>query len=311
MIARYLLLLVLATSLLAGCRAPGPGSVSGQIKAIGADGAVKTLAGAQIILRGQRDTFTAVSNDPGESATGTAAYNYKLDKVPAGRYTMAVTPPADAGLQPESDITLEVKADELYPQSVLLLPTGIAKPRPLAPSELNAGETGYVNSQGQRVVYQGGGIDATDIMLMYLLWHNPPMYGYGAPPVIITGGYGSSTPTYRVDPPPTTSSTGGQTITQRAPSVPGQGSTRPSSAPSTGSAPTYRSPSNTGSGSTSGSTSGSSSSSSSSSSGGSTTTTTRPSTGTSSGSQGVTRPSGSTSSSPSRSSSGSSSGGRK
>ena len=247
---RILLVLVLFSGLLAGCREPGPGSVSGQIKALQPDGSVRNLAGAQVILRGARDTFTTVSNT-GEASgdEADASYNYRFERVPPGTYTMSVTPPQGSGFQPETDTPpLDVKADELFAQSVLLLPEGMAKPRPLAPSELNPGEVGYVNERGERVVYQGGGFDTTDFLLMYLLLRNPPLFGYGAPPVIVGSPRptGSSAPPYRVEEPPRTSRTG-QTITQRPPAVPGQGATRPGGAPASGSGPTTRPPSNNGS----------------------------------------------------------------
>jgi hypothetical protein len=279
------------------------GSVAGQVKALSADRQVSTLAGAQVILRGSNDTYTAVSTSVPDDATGDAAYNYRFDSVPTGTYTMAVTPPPDSNLQPEDNITLKVESGQLFPQSVMLLANGIQKPRPLAPSELEPGQTGYINDRGERVVYQqGSGFNATDALLLYLLWRNPPSYGYGAPPVIVSnpGGYSTGTAStsgsYRVDPPPTTSRTG-QTVTQRPPSVPGQGSTRPSSSTgatgSTGTGPAYNSD---GSGSSS---SGATTSSGSSSSGGSATNRSS-SSSSSSPSQGVSRPSSSGSSSSSR-----------
>lgn len=217
----------------------GPGQVAGQIKALNADRTVYTLAGAQVILRGASDTYTTVSTEVPEGAEGTDAYNYRFDNVPPGRYTMAVTPPNGSGLQPEGEITLNVEAGELFPQSVMLLAEGVQKPRPLSPSEMNPGEVGYLNERGERVVYQqGSGFGLDDALLMYLLFRNPPGFGYGAPPII----YSPSRPgsTYRWDTPPSRTSTGGR-VTSRPPSVPGQGSTRPSSGGATGSGPTYRS----------------------------------------------------------------------
>jgi hypothetical protein len=297
------------------------GSVAGQVKALGADRQVSTLPGAQVVLRGPKDTYTAVSTDAPADATGDAAYNYRFENVPPGKYVMSVTPPAGSNLQSEDNINFEVESGQLFPQSVMLLAQGIQKPRPLAPSELEPGQTGYINDKGERVVYQqGSGFDATDALLLYLLWRNPPIYGYGAPPIIVSnpGGFStgtSSSSSYRVEPPPTTSRSG-QAVTQRPPSVPGQGSTRPSSSTgasgSTGVGPTY----NSGSSSTgsSGATTGSDSSSSSSS---GSATNRSGSSSSSSPSQGVSRPSSSSSSSsrpsvssPSRSS-GSSSGGRR
>jgi len=184
------------------------GSVAGQVKALSEDRQVSTLSGAQVILRGVKDTYTTVSSDAPADATGESAYNYRFENVPPGKYTMAVTPPAGSNLQPEDNVTLEVESGELFPQSVMLLAQGIQKPRPLSPSELEPGQTGYINDRGERVTYQqGSGFDATDALLLYLLWRNPPAYGYGAPPVIISSP-GSSTTTsssnYRVDPPPST-----------------------------------------------------------------------------------------------------------
>ena len=225
----------------ASCRASsGPGQVAGQIQALSADRTVYSLAGAQVILRGGENTYTTVSTEVPEGAEGTDAYNYRFDNVPPGRYTMAVTPPADSSLQSEADITLEVESDELFPQSVMLLAEGIQKPRPLSPSELNPGEVGYLNERGESVVYQqGSGLGLDDALLMYLLFRNPPGFGYGAPPIIYSpprpGGSA-----YRWDTPPSRTSTGGR-VTSRPPSVPGQGSTRPSSGAATGAGPTYRS----------------------------------------------------------------------
>ena len=291
-------------------RPAATGTVAGQVKGLNADQTLTSLAGAQMVLRGNGQTYTTTSTDVPANAEGEAAYNYRFENVPAGNYVLAVTPPAGSTYQPEDNLTFKVEGGQLFPQSVMLLAQGIQKPRQLAQNELQPGEAGgYVNSRGERVVYQqGSGFDSSDALLMYLLWRNPPMWGYGAPPVIYapTGG---STSGYRVaDPPSSTRS--GQTITQQRPSTPGQGSTRPSGSTGvTGSGP------NTSSGSTtrpsdalapaqtkpSTSTGGS----------GSTTTTTRPNTP----SQGTTRPSSSTtspsrSSAPSRSS-GSSGGGRR
>lgn len=290
------------------------GSVAGQVKALGTDRAVSTVVGAQLTLNGNGQTFSTTSTNVPADAEGDAAYNYRFENVPPGTYAMSVTPPAGSNLQPEENITFEVKSGQLYPQSVMLLAQGIQKPRVLAANELRPGEGGgYVNERGERVVYQqGGGFDATDALLLYLLWRNPPVWGYGAPPVIISspGGPTGAGSSYRVEQPPSRTS-GGQTIT-RQPSTPGQGSTRPSSGfGATGAGPGYSSgggardtdvaaPSqprpSTGTGS-----------------GSSTQTQTRPSTST--GSQGASRPSSSTSS-PSRStapsrSSGSSGGGRR
>lgn len=275
------------------------GSVAGQVKALSTDRQVSTLAGAQVILRGSKETYTTVSADVAADATGDAAYNYRFENVPPGTYTMAVTPPAGSNLQPESDITLKVESGQMFPQSVMLLAEGLQKPRPLAPSEVEPRQVGYLNERGERVTYQqGSGFDTTDALLLYLLWRNPPTYGYGAPPIIVNspGSTNTSGYNYRADPPPTTTRTG-QTVTQRPPSVPGQGSTRPSSSSSsTGPGPSTSSGSNTSSSSSSSST------------------TTKPSTSSSSNdaatnrssspSQGASRPSSSSSSSsPSRSSS--------
>jgi hypothetical protein len=284
------LLLSLLVGLMPGCGRPsGPGAVSGQIKFLSADNTVRNLPGAQVILRGAQDTYTAVSTN-GEGDNPDASYNYRVDSVPPGRYVMAVTPPAGAGLQPESELNLEVQPNETYAQSVLLLPEGVAKPRPLGPNEVGNGQVGY-SQNGQQRTYSSGGLDLTDVMLMYLLFRNPIGYGYGVPPVIVSNP-GSSNPSgsrYRVDAPPAQTSRG-EPITQAPKGVPGQGSTRPGSAPATGS--------------NSSSPSGSSSSSGSS----------RPSA--SSPSQGVTRPSAPAPSRPSAPSSsgrssGGSSGGRK
>jgi len=132
------------------------GSVAGQVKALAADRQVSTLAGAQVILRGSKETYTTVSSDAPADATGEAAYNYRVENLPAGTYTMAVTPPAGSDLQPEDSITLKIESGQLFPQSVLLLAQGIQKPRPLAPSELEPGQTGYINDRGERVTYQQG-----------------------------------------------------------------------------------------------------------------------------------------------------------
>jgi hypothetical protein len=285
-------------------RSVSNGSVAGQVKGLDADHQVATVPGAQVILRGSKDTYTTVSGDAPADAEGDAAYNYHFENVPPGTYTMAVTPPAGSDYQPESDITVKVESGELYPQSVLLLAQGIQKPRPLAPSEMEPGQVGYINDRGERVVYQqGSGFDATDALLLYLLWRNPPAYGYGAPPIIYNpGGSTTSSSNYRVSPPPSTSRSG-QTVTQRPPSVPGQGSTRPSaSGASSGPGPSVNSGSNSSSSSSS-----------------TTTRPSQPSTSSSSSSsnpsQGATRPSSSSSSSaPSRSpssSSRSSGGGRR
>ena len=302
------------------CGAPTKtGAVAGQVMQMSADRAVTALPGAQLTLRGGGNTYTATSTDVDPNAEGEAAYNYRFEDVPPGNYALSVTPPAGANLQPEADLNLKVESGQLFPQSVMLLAEGIQKPRQLAQNELQPGEAGgYVDDKGQRHTYQqGSGFDASDALLMYLLWRNPPGWGYGAPPVIVSSPGGSTGSNYRVtDPPSRTRS--GQTVTQR-PTTPGQGTTRPSSGSgATGSAPSRSSGSNpdavapsTGAGSSSGSTTGSGSS-----------TQTQPSTGTGAGSstttrpnapsQGTTRPS-SSSSSPSRSSapSRSSGGGRR
>src|SRR5438132_312242 len=82
---------------------------------------------------------------------------------------------------------------------------------------------------------------------------NPPSFGYGYPPVIVSspggGTIGSSGYNYRVSDPPSQSRSG-QTVTQQKPTTPGQGATRPSSSTgATGSGPSYSS----GNGSSSGS----------------------------------------------------------
>ncbi len=239
---RLLLIFVLIAGMLSGCRDPGPGSVSGQVKATSPDGSVRNVAGAQVILRGQRDTYTTVSTE-GEASgdEADASYNYRFERVPPGTYTMAVTPPAGSGLQPEAEITLDVKADEQFPQSVLLLPEGTAKPRPLAPSEVNPGEVGYVNPRGERVVYPSGGIDTSDLLLMYLLFRNPPLFGHGGPPIMVNNPVQGAGSRYRVQDPPTTTRTG-QRVTTRPPSVPGQGATRPGAAPAGGAGPSLSGP---------------------------------------------------------------------
>jgi hypothetical protein len=306
------------------CGAPTKtGSVAGQVKQLGADRSVSTLAGAQLTLRGGGQTYTTTSTDVDPNAEGEAAYNYRFENVPPGNYALEVKPPAGANLQPEDGLNLEVKSGQLYPQSVMLLAQGVQKPRQLAQNELQPGEAGgYVDGNGQRHTYtQNGGFDASDALLMYLLWRNPPGWGYGAPPVIVSSPGGSSSSSYRVYDPPTQTRSG-QTVTQR-PTPPGPGATRPrSGSGATGSAPSRSSgqpdavaPS-TGTGSSSGSNTGTGSSSStqtkpSTSSGTGSSTTTRPS----APSQGASRPSSSTSS-PSRSSapsrsSGSSGGGRR
>lgn len=283
------------------------GSVSGQVMQMSADRAVTALPGAQLTLRGGGNTYTATSTDVDPTAEGEAAYNYRFEDVPPGNYALSVTPPAGASLQPEEDLNLTVESGQLFPQSVMLLAEGVQKPRQLAQNELQPGEAGgYVDDKGQRHTYQqGSGFDASDALLMYLLWRNPPGWGYGAPPVIVRSPGGTTGSNYRVaDPPSRTRS--GQAVTQR-PTTPGQGASRPSSGSgATGSAPSRSSGSNpdavapsTGSGSSSGSNTGSG-----------TTTQTKPSV--SAPSQGTTRPS-SSSSSPSRSSapSRSSGGGRR
>ena len=278
------------------CGAPtATGSVAGQVKQLSADRAVANLAGAQLTLRGSGQTFTTTSTDVDPNAEGEAAYNYRFEDVPPGKYTLTVTPPAGAALQSEDNIDFEVNSGQLFPQSVMLLAEGIQKPRALAENELQPGEAGgYVDGTGQRHTYQqGSGFDASDALLMYLLWRNPPGWGYGAPPVIVNSP-GSSN--YRVAEPPARTRTG-QAVTQQRPSTPGQGSTRPSSGSgATGSAPSRSSSGSnqpdavapsTGTGGSSGSNTGAN-----------TSTQTKPSTAPA---QGSTRPS-SSSSSPSRSS---------
>jgi len=275
-----------------------------------------------LTLNGAGQTFTTTSTDVAPNAEGDAAYNYRFENVPPGTYAMSVAPPAGAIYQPEENLSFKVESGQLYPHSVMLLAQGVQKPRQLAQDQLQPGEAGgYVNERGERVVYQqGGGFDSSDALLMYLLWRNPPGWGYGAPPVIINSPGGSTGSNYRVtDPPSRTSS--GQTVTQQKPTTPGQGSTRPSSGTgATGAGPSYSSGSGTsGSGSNNpdavapAQSKPSTSSGSGSNSGSNTSTQTRPSTST--GSQGATRPS-SSSSSPARSSapsrsSGSSGGGRR
>ena len=313
-------MLIAVVFLGAVCGAPTKtGSVAGQVMQMGADRTVSALPGAQLTLRGGGNTYAATSTAVASGADGEAAYNYRFDDVPPGTYALEVKPPAGANLQPEEGLTLEVKSGQLFPQSVMLLAQGVQKPRELAQNELQPGEAGgYVDDRGQRHTYQqGGGFDASDALLMYLLWRNPPGWGYGAPPVIVNSPGSSS---YRVSSPPTQTRSG-QTVTQQRPSTPGQGSVRPSSGSgATGSAPSRSSggsnpdavaPS-TGSSGSSGSNTGSGGSTQTQpSTGAGSSTTTRPS----APSQGSTRPS-SSSSSPSRSSapsrsSGSSSGGRR
>lgn len=288
------------------CGKPPTGSLAGQVKALNADRTVTTVAGAQVVLVGGGQTLSATTKDVPANADGEAAYNYRFENVPRGEYTMTVTPPSGSNLQPEDPVKIKVESGQLFPQSVLLLAQGIQKPRPLAANELQPGEqAGYVNDRGERVVYrQGSSFDATDALLLYLLWRNPSGWGYGYPPVIVNSPGGSSGgSSYRVSDPPSRTQSG-QTVTQQKPSTPGQGSTRPSSSTgATGPAPSYSSGPSGSSGSSTAPSS-SSSGSSSSSSGGSSTTT-RPSI--SVPSQGATRPSSSSSSSSRPSSSSSSS----
>jgi hypothetical protein len=283
------------------------GSVAGQVMGLNADRSLTPLAGAQLALRGSGETYTTVSTEAPADAQGEAAYNYRFENVPPGQYTLTVVPPPGAAFQPEDDIAFEVKSGQLFPQSVMLLAQGMQKPRALTQNELQPGEAGgYVNERGERVVYQqGSGFDASDALLMYLLWRNPPFWGYGAPPVVYTPG-GTSSSSYRVADPPS-SSRSGQTVTQQRPSTPGQGSTRPSG--STG--VTGSGPNTSGSSSTKPSDALAPAQAKPSTGTGGSQTTTRPNTP----SQGTTRPSSSTSS-PSRStapsrSSGSSGGGRR
>ena len=306
------------------CSSPSkPGTVAGQVLGYNADRTLTSLAGAELTLRGSGQTYAATSTQVAPGSEGEAAYNYRFENVPPGTYALSVTPPPGSTYQPEENLTFKVESGQLFPQSVMLLAQGVQKPRQLAANELQPGEAGgYINDRGERVVYrQGGGFDASDALLMYLLWRNPPGWGYGAPPVIVNSPSGSSTSSsYRVADPPSSSRTG-QTVTQQKPSTPGQGSTRPSGSTGvTGAGP------NTGSSSSSGTSSGdavapaqTNPSSGSSSSGANTSTQTKPSTSTSAGSstttrpntpsQGTTRPSSSTSrpstsSAPSRSSGG-------
>jgi len=206
------------------------GTVAGQVKALNADRTVTNLAGAQLVLSGAGQTYTATSTEVDPNAEGEAAYNYRFENVPRGTYAMAVTPPAGSTFQTEDGISFEVNSGEMFPQSVMLLEQGIQKPRQLAQNELQPGEAGgYVNDRGERVVHQqGSGFNSSDALLMYLLWRHPPGFGYYAPPVIINSPGGSTAGSnYRVaDPPSSTRS--GQTVTQQKPSTPGQGSTRPS-----------------------------------------------------------------------------------
>lgn len=301
-------------------RPTAAGVVAGQVMGLNADRSLTPLAGAQVALRGSGQTYTAVTTEVPADAQGEAAYNYRLENIPPGDYVLSVTPPPGAAFQPEENIPFEVKSGQLFPQSVMLLAQGMQKPRALAENELQPGEAGgYVNERGERVVYrQGSGFDASDALLMYLLWRNPPMWGYGAPPVVYTPS-GTSSSSYRVADPPS-SSRSGQTVTQQRPSTPGQGSTRPSGStgvtgsgpntstkPSDAVAPAQTKPS-TGTGNSGANTSTQTKPSTST---GGSQTTTRPSLP----SQGTTRPSSSTtspsrSSAPSRSS-GSSGGGRR
>lgn len=252
---RWFFILTLIVGLVPACSSPpGPGAVSGQIKFLQPDGTVRNLPGAQVILRGAQDTRTAIST-AGEGDNPDAGYNYRIDNVPAGRYVMSVTPPSGLGLQPEDDLGLQVRGDETYAQSALLLPEGVAKPRPLEPEELSGEQVGYTQGS-QRVTYPSGGAGLSDYLLMYLLFRNPGGYGYGAPPVIISnpGGSTGSGSGYRVEPPPTQTSRG-ERISQTPPGVPGQGATRPGSAPSRGTSSGSAPGASTGSGSSGTSTS--------------------------------------------------------
>ena len=58
--SRLFLIFVLLAGLLAGCREPGPGSVSGQIKSVTPERSAQNVAGPQVILRGARATYTTV-----------------------------------------------------------------------------------------------------------------------------------------------------------------------------------------------------------------------------------------------------------
>lgn len=305
-------------------RPTATGTVAGQVKGLNADRTLATLAGAQLTLRGNGQTFTTTSTDVPADAQGEAAYNYRFENVPKGTYALSVTPPSGSSYQAEENITLDVQGGQLFPQSVMLLAQGMQKPRPLNANELQPGQTGYINERGERVIYQqGSGFDASDALLMYLLWRNPPMWGYYSPPIIISGPSTSPSSSYRVSDPPTTTRSG-QTVTQQKPATQGQGATRPSG--STG--VTGAGPNTSSSGSSSSrpsdavAPSQSQPSTAPGSSGSNTSTQPRTSTGTgssSSGSQTTTRPSvpsqgssrpSSSSSSPSRSS-GSSGGGRR
>ncbi len=229
---RLIFIVTLLLALLPACSQPsGPGVVSGQIKFLAPDGSVRNLPGAQIILRGAQDTYTAISTN-GEGDNPDAGYNYRIESVSPGRYVMAVTPPAGLSLQPEEGITLEVEPSETYAQSALLLPEGVAKPRPLTGDEAGNGQVGY-SQNGQRTTYSSGGLDLTDYLLMYMLFRNPGGYGFGAPPVIVSnpGSTGPNGSRYRVEPPPTQTSRG-EPITKAPQGVPGQGATRPGSSSS-------------------------------------------------------------------------------
>jgi hypothetical protein len=230
---RIFFIATLLLGLLPGCSQPsGPGAVSGQVKFLSPDGTVRNLPGAQVIVRGAQDTFTAISNS-GEGSDPDAGYNYRIESVPPGRYAMAVTPPAGLNLQPEEELNLEVEPNETYAQSALLLPVGVAKPRPLSPQEAGSGQVGYSHN-GQNHTYSNSGAGLSDFLLMYLLLRNPGGFGYGAPPVIIGNPGGSSSSSgssYRVESPPTQTSRG-EPISQAPKGVPGQGATRPGSSSS-------------------------------------------------------------------------------
>jgi hypothetical protein len=229
---RVFFIATLVLALLPACGKPsGPGAVSGQIKYLAPDGTVRNLPGAQVILRGAQDTFTAISTG-GEGDEPDAGYNYRIESVPPGRYVMAVTPPAGLSLQPEDELNLEVQPEETYPQSALLLPEGVTKPRPLTPEEAGNGQVGYSHN-GQNRTYSSSGLDLSDFLLMYLLFRNPIGYGYGVPPVIVSnpGSSGSSGSRYRVESPPTRTSRG-EPLSQAPRGVPGQGATRPGSSSS-------------------------------------------------------------------------------